>query len=892
MAPPIVEGIDQIVLINGTLDASDLFNANDPDGDPITMYEFEDQTGTGSGRFELSGVAQDDGSVVTVNPTDLNNLIYVGGTGIGREDVYVRVFANGAWSNRAQLTIFTVRSNVTTPLVNATDFSVVSPERIAASSFINSYDPDGWPIQRYFIRDRFAGAGKFYLDGVAQTEATTFVVTAEEFSKLYYEGAQTFASEPIDIWVHDGAELSEHQAITARTLENVNRPVIFYKEINVPLNGGLKLFPLIDWTDPDGNTIKSLRVRDASPQSFSSYIRLNGRERDPQVWIDVDAADFDNLEIVGGSRRHSSPIFVQFNDGRHNSAIQQLKINTVERPAVASDDFVIHEDLDPIPLTELFDKIDDGEDPVGYEIVDGTSGFTSGRFEEGLTQFAANQVHSITATQYNNMIYRAAAYGPRAIDDVYVRADNGTFKSIWKRVEIATEPNYDELLLQDLGGSYGDWIEWNSFGGADPFVITYSFMQSRTYDPGAAFFEPDIVVNGFGQFSGLQRDATRSILNQISTATNLQFVEISDNVVDQFGRRGGLMRLGNFADPNLGGYITGTPDNTVTFQPGGDLWVNALLDLRDLSLGSARYYELMGQIARAVAVVAPGPFPNEQNWSNFTVKAPAISRFFVHGGFERPSSYSVYDIHALQKLYGRNANGNAGDDLYDIAGWLEGNQDRISTIWDGAGNDTLSAVGADNPAIIDLREGQFSTIGSIPENVAIAFEAVIENAIGSDHDDMIQGNQHANILEGGLGNDTIRSGSGNDLMNGGRGDDIYHYGIGDGLDKINEQRQEGVDTLVLDAFPTLNSMADLRFRKSGPGSRDLIIDLVLDGGESQGYITIETQRWARSRIETLSVFGGTRIDLASIYDQSTTTNQEFELLGTTTTHGFLAQPVV
>lgn len=892
MAPPIVEGIDKIVLINGTLDASDLFNASDPDGDPITMFEFEDQTGTGSGRFELSGTAQDDGSVVTVNATDLGNLIYVGGTGIGQEDVFVRVFANGAWSNRAQLTIFTVRSNVTTPIVNANDFSVVSPERIAASSFINSYDPDGWPIQRYFIRDRRVGAGKFFLNGVQQTEAVTFVVKASEFAKLFYQGADGFASEPIDIWVHDGAELSEQQTINAQTRENVNRPVIFYKEIDIAVDSGLSFFPLVDWTDPDGNTIKSIRVRDASPQSFSSYFRFKGVRRDPQVWLNVNAEDFDKLELVGGSRRHSSSIFVQLNDGRHNSTIQQLKVNTIERPAVASDDFVIHEDLDPIALRDLFDQVDGGTAPVSYEIVDGTSGFTSGRFEEGLTQFAANQVHTISATQFNNMIFRAAAYGPRTIDDVYVRADNGSLKSIWKRVEIATEPNYDELLLQDLGGSYGDWIEWNTFGGGDPTVITYSFMQSRTYDPGVAFFEPDIVVAGFGQFSALQRDATRSILNQISTATNLKFVEISDNVVDGFGRRGGLIRLGNFADPNLGGYITGTPDNTVTFQPGGDIWVNALLDLRDLSLGSARYYELMGQIARAVAVVAPGPFPNEQNWSNFTTKAATFSRFFVHGGLEIPSSYSIYDIHALQKLYGVNADGNSGDNLYDIAGWLEGNQDRISTIWDGAGNDTLSAVGADNPALMDLREGQFSTIGTIPENVAIAFGAQIENAIGSDHDDMIRGNQFANNLEGGLGNDTIMSGSGNDFMNGGAGDDIYHYGVGDGHDRINEMRSEGADTLVIDDFPTLTSMSALRFRKSGPGSRDLIIDLVLEGGESQGFITIETQRWARSRIETLSVFGGTRVDLISIYDQATTTNQEFELLGTASTHGFLAQPVV
>lgn len=893
MAPPIVQGFDKIILINDTIDASELFSATDPDGDAITQYEFEDEALASSGRFELNGVGQANGSTVTIGAGQLSNLIYVGGTSIGKEDVFVRVLANGQWSNRAKLTVFTVRSNVTAPIVNATNFTVVSPERVAASTFIDAYDPDGWPITSYRVRDRTVGAGKFFLNGVAQTEGETFEVSAADFPNLYYEGAPGFANETIDLWVHDGAQLSERQAITASTLANINRPVVFYKEIPVPVNDGLVLFPLLDWTDPDGNSIKKMWVRDASPQSFSSYIAVNGRQRDPQTWISVDAENFGNLEIVGASRRHSSPIFVRLFDGKHWSPIQRVQIKTVERPKLVTDDFLVEEQLNVLPLRDVFDNIGPGADPIGYEIVDGTSAITSGRFQTGTSIFAADQIHSLTAAEFNNTVFRTGSFGARQIDDIYVRADNGTFKNIWQRVEVATEPNYDELLLQRDGPNFNDWDQWNVLGGADPRVITYSFMQTRDYDPGVEILEPDLETAGFAQFTNLQRVATRSILADIESFANVQFVEVADNDFDGFGRKGGLIRLGNYL-AGLPVNITATPAHTVDFQPGGDVWINAgAVDLRFLNPGTTQYYQMMNQISIAMGVVSPSAFPNQQNWSNFTVQSSPVSRFFVHGGFEVPTNYSEYDIHGFQKLYGTNFNGRNGNDLYDIAGWKNGQQDTIATIWDGDGVDTLSAVGALNPAQIDLREGQFSTIGTIPENVAIAFKSQIENAIGSDGDDTIVGNQYVNRLEGGLGNDSIRSGSGDDLMIGGAGDDTFHYHIADGNDSIDDMRLEGNDTLALDAFPTLDSFSgDLAFRKNGIGKRDLIVDLVLDGAESQGSVTLVTQRWSRSRIETLAMPDGTRIDLVNLYEQATTTNQHFELTGTASANGFLVQPVI
>jgi Ca2+-binding RTX toxin-like protein len=131
----------------------------------------------------------------------------------------------------------------------------------------------------------------------------------------------------------------------------------------------------------------------------------------------------------------------------------------------------------------------------------------------------------------------------------------------------------------------------------------------------------------------------------------------------------------------------------------------------------------------------------------------------------------LYDIAALQSIYGRSGTYGAGDTL--INDFDESpSHDRIFSIWDADGNDTIDAHALSNTVLIDLRPGYFSTIG--PEanvtltvgtnptvenpghlNVSIAYGAYIENAIGTGANDIIIGNLLGNKLEGGGGSDVI-----------------------------------------------------------------------------------------------------------------------------------------
>ena len=145
-----------------------------------------------------------------------------------------------------------------------------------------------------------------------------------------------------------------------------------------------------------------------------------------------------------------------------------------------------------------------------------------------------------------------------------------------------------------------------------------------------------------------------------------------------------------------------------------------------------------------------------------------------------PSSLMLYDIAALQYLYGANTSYKAGNDLWR---W-NANETFRYCIWDGGGIDTLDASNQARRVIIDLNPGTFSSLGSYKggdaiDNLSIAYNCWIENANGGSGNDTITGNQLNNRIDGGGGNDTITGGDGNDTLLGGAGNDTFYDGVGD-----------------------------------------------------------------------------------------------------------------
>ena len=139
----------------------------------------------------------------------------------------------------------------------------------------------------------------------------------------------------------------------------------------------------------------------------------------------------------------------------------------------------------------------------------------------------------------------------------------------------------------------------------------------------------------------------------------------------------------------------------------------------------------------------------------------------------------------------------------------------------GTGIDTVTYVRSDRTVIVTLREdgeaGSASMLGpatggtTTPNFVLEDQLFGIENIVGSNHTDRIQGNSADNEFKGLAGNDLLFGGGGDDILNGGSGQDdltggpgadtfrVWDLGVGASADEIMDF-VSGTDTIDLSGF--------------------------------------------------------------------------------------------
>jgi len=221
----------------------------------------------------------------------------------------------------------------------------------------------------------------------------------------------------------------------------------------------------------------------------------------------------------------------------------------------------------------------------------------------------------------------------------------------------------------------------------------------------------------------------------------------------------------------------------------------------------------------------------------------------------------VYDILAIQKLYGANMTYRTGEDTYAF----DPAAPAFETIWDAGGKDTFSVAAFAGGCTVDLKPGAYSSLAydgvSLTNNVGIAFNCNIENAIGGAGGDTLLGSELANALDGGGGADTLRGAGGNDLLAGGAGADLLDGGAGD--DALGGGEDD--DVLIGGAGnDTLDGGAGSDTASYASGSAAVRVSLAIGGAQATAGAGIDTL----TGIENL--IGGTGADLLVGSDSANT----------------------
>jgi serralysin len=287
----------------------------------------------------------------------------------------------------------------------------------------------------------------------------------------------------------------------------------------------------------------------------------------------------------------------------------------------------------------------------------------------------------------------------------------------------------------------------------------------------------------FSPFSALQRQALARHVELVADVCNLSFVNVADN-----GQAPGI------ANPRIGFYnvnhqnvpFWGAAMDFVTENddsPHGRMYgANSAVNLWRANvqggwgIGESNPRKLMHELLHTLGLDHPGPYNGDtanyetqaqfqQDSNQYTVMSYWLASVTgadhdAAGATWWAATPLLYDVAALQYLYGANLttrtgntvygfNSTAGREVFDLA--LHPNS--VFTIWDAGGGDTLDLSGFATPSRIDLHQGAFSDAGALTDNISIAHGAVIENAVGGAGADVIIASEAQNLLTGGAGGD-------------------------------------------------------------------------------------------------------------------------------------------
>jgi len=263
------------------------------------------------------------------------------------------------------------------------------------------------------------------------------------------------------------------------------------------------------------------------------------------------------------------------------------------------------------------------------------------------------------------------------------------------------------------------------------------------------------------------------------------------------------------------------------------------------------------ETGHALGLGHPGPYNDpsaaygtNNRFTNDTLQFTVMSYFDQENYGPATNAFrltpGLADIVAAQEFYGAPTATRTGNNIYGFhsnAGSVfelsVGQPATAFTILDTSGADTLDCSGFASIQTIDLRPGEFSSVGGARLNINIAAETTIETGIGGSGPDYIIGNVAANTLRGNDGNDTLEGNWGNDTIYGDNDiDTAVFYGSRSAYTVTNNSDGSITVTGGVGATDGIDTLYDVELFKFADRDAPYTIEELLPG---TGSISINDQ---------------------------------------------------
>ena len=383
---------------------------------------------------------------------------------------------------------------------------------------------------------------------------------------------------------------------------------------------------------------------------------------------------------------------------------------------------------------------------------------------------------------------------------------------------IGFDPNTRALLID---------VRWTTTnGGSIPATqIPYSFpTQASNYSDVPGGYPAPGLLAGFAELTPEQKTAARFSLDLVSSYTKLTFVEQASGLaVDA------AIRVARYGDGGSEAYPPSDDGRT-----SGDAYLGGNAVVTAQQIGTDGLLTIMHELGHTLGLKHGhesehhGPLAPNFNDNEFSVMtyasylgSPVPPPTAAVAG-SSPQSYMMFDISALQALYGANYDrvgtkavytwNNDGQQLIDAGAGagaapapntgVTSTKKIFSTVWTQGALATFDLSSFTDDQVDDLRPGHWlrfdkdkladlnsdedpGTQGYIAQgNVynALLYKGDLRSAVanlttGSGNDTLI-GNDRDNVLKAGDGTDIIVTSAGNDMVSGGADADTMHFGGG------------------------------------------------------------------------------------------------------------------